>query len=153
MELVTNSHPAKMDLLYTVFFIDVCSIFVFPVTYFRILLNEKTNSRQRWIWPWEESKPIQVSKAGFFHFAFLLKSLFSFFMTEKACDTIWNVSVYSRWSNQWGFQPFLWIDSFKFSPIQNSTIYSFSVQVQWEWKLVLFSPHFSPLQLVNIASK
>lgn len=74
MELVTNSHPAKMDLLYTVFFIDVCSIFVFPVTYFRTLLNEKTNSRWLWIWPWEESRPMQVTKARFFHFAFLLKS-------------------------------------------------------------------------------
>lgn len=61
MELGTNSHPAKMDLLYTVFFIDVCSIFVFPVTYFRILLNEKTNNRLNLT-----LRRKHVTKAGFF---------------------------------------------------------------------------------------
>lgn len=147
MELVTNSHPAKIHLLYTVFFIDVCSIFVFPVTYFRILLNEKTNSRQLWIWPWEESKPMEVTKAGFFYFAFLLKSPRFFVIPYEM------LLFSSRWSHQWGFQPFPWIETFKFSLMQTSSIYSSSVQVQWEWKMVLFSLHFSPLQLVNVSSK
>lgn len=72
MELVTDSHSAKMDLLYTVFFIDVCSIFVFPVTYSRILLNERTNSRQFYfeLDLEEKANPWKLLKLGIFSLLF-----------------------------------------------------------------------------------